>query len=92
MDEYTRLRGIWFAKEHSSYEVSRFVDVIIKKFPFKIEEIQTDNGFEFTNILSYNAKMRQKKTQFQKKLEEKGIKHKLIKPYTSRHNGKIFRI
>lgn len=33
IDEYTRLRVIWFAKEHSSYEASRFVDVIIKKIP-----------------------------------------------------------
>ena len=91
IDEYTRLRVIWFAKEHSSYEASRFVEVIVKKFPFKIEEIQTDNGFEFTNRLSYNAKTREKKTQFQNKLEEKGIRHKLIKPYTPRHNGKVER-
>jgi hypothetical protein len=71
IDEYTRLRVIWFVKEHSSYGVSRFVDVIIKKFLFKIGEIQTDNGFEFTKRLSYNAKTREKKKQFQNKLEEK---------------------
>ncbi len=29
---------IWFAKEHSTYESSQFVDVIIKKFPFKIKD------------------------------------------------------
>ncbi len=91
IDEYTRLRVIWFSKEHSSYEASKFVEVITRRFPFKIEEIQTDNGFEFTNRLSYNAKTREKKTMFQKKLEEKGIRHKLIKPYTPRHNGKVER-
>ena len=53
IDEYTRMRVLWFAKEHSTYESSQFIDEIIKKFPFKIEEIQTDNGFEFTNRLSY---------------------------------------
>ncbi len=91
IDEYTRLRVIWFAKEHSTYESSEFVKIIVKKFPFKIEEIQTDNGFEFTNRLSYQRSIRERKTKFEKTLEEKGIKHKLIKPYTPRHNGKVER-
>jgi len=91
LDEYTRLREIWFAKENSSYEASKFAEIIAKKFPFKIECIQTDNGFEFTNRLSYNAKTREKETMFQKKLKELGIRHKLIKPYTPRHNGKVER-
>ena len=91
IDEYTRLRVIWFAKEHSTYESSKFIDVVIKKFPFKIEEIQTDNGFEFTNRLNSNLKKRGEKTKFEKRLEELGIKHKLIKPYTPRHNGKVER-
>ena len=91
IDEYTRLRVIWFAKEHSTYESSEFVKIIEKKFPFKIECIQTDNGFEFTNRLSYYTSIRDRKTKFEKTLEEKGIKHKLIKPYTPRHNGKVER-
>ena len=91
IDEYTRLRVIWFAKEHSTYESSEFVKIIEKKFPFKIECIQTDNGFEFTNRLSYYTSIRDRKTKFEKTLEERGIKHKLIKPYTPRHNGKVER-
>lgn len=91
IDEYTRLRVLLFAKEHSTYESSRFVEIMTKKFPFRIEEIQTDNGFEFTNRLSYKTSIRDKKTMFEKKLEEKGIKYKLIKPYTPRHNGKVER-
>ena len=91
IDEYTRLRVIWFAKEHSTYESSEFAEIIVKKFPFKIEEVQTDNGFEFTNRLSYTTSIRSKKTMFERKLEELGIKHKLIKPYTPRHNGKVER-
>ena len=41
LDEYMRLRVIWFTKELSTYESSEFVKIIVKKFPFKIEEIQT---------------------------------------------------
>ena len=91
IDEYTRLRVIWFAKEHSTYESSRFVEEIIKKFPFKIEEVQTDNGFEFTNRLSYKTSIRDTKTRFERMLAIKGIRHKLIRPYTPRHNGKVER-
>ena len=91
IDEYTRLRVLWFAKEHSTYESSRFIEEIIKKFPFKIKEVQTDNGFEFTNRLQYKNNPNRPKTLFEQKLEEKGIKHKMIKPYTPRHNGKVER-
>ena len=91
IDEYTRLRILWFAKEHSTYESSEFAKIIVKRFPFKIEEIQTDNGFEFTNRLSYNTSIRDRKTKFEQTLEELGVKHKLIKPYTPRHNGKVER-
>lgn len=91
IDEYTRMRVIWFAKEHSTYESSEFVDRIIRQFPFDIKEIQTDNGFEFTNRLQYKNKPNRPKTLFEEKLEQKGIHHKLIKPYTPRHNGKVER-
>ena len=91
IDEYTRMRVLWFAKEHSTYESKNFVDIIVKKFPFKIKEIQTDNGFEFTNRLSYYTSIRDRKTMFEEHLEELGIRHKLIKPYTPRHNGKVER-
>lgn len=51
--------------------------------------MQTDNGFEFTNRL--NAQNSNKKTMFERKLEDLGIRHKLIKPRTPRHNGKVER-
>ena len=91
IDEYTRQRVIWFAKEHSTYESSKFVKIIVKKFKYKIEEIQTDNGFEFTKRLQYKNDPNRPKTVIEQKLKELNIKHKLIKPYTSRHNGKVER-
>ena len=60
-----------------------------KKLKYKIKCIQTDNGFEFTNRL--NSQETNKKTMFEKELEELGIEHKLIKPKTPRHNGKVER-
>jgi len=91
IDEYTRIRYLWFSNEYNTYQTSIFVERLKKRLPFRIECIQTDNGLEFTNRLSWNQGMRNKKTMFEKKLESLGIKHKLIKPHTPRHNGKVER-
>ena len=89
IDEYTRKRVLWASKEQSTSASTEFIKVIMKKFPFKIECIQTDNGFEFTNRL--NSHETNKKTMFEEALKEAGIEHKLIKPKTPRHNGKVER-
>ena len=89
IDEYTRKRVLWASKEQSTSASTEFIKIVMKKFKFKIECIQTDNGFEFTNRLNWQGT--KKKTMFEKKLEELGIKHKLIKPKTPRHNGKVER-
>ena len=73
IDEYTRFRYIWFTNAHDSYASTEFLERLIKVFPFKIEKVQTDNGFEFTNRLSWQSFMKDKKTMFEKKLEELGI-------------------
>ena len=88
LDEYTRQRVLWASKEQSTYASTEFLKIIKKKFKYKIECIQTDNGTEFTNRLTT---YRDKKTLFEKALEEAGIRHKLIKPKTPRHNGKVER-
>ena len=88
IDEYTRQRVLWASKEQSTYASTEFLKIIKKKFKYKIECIQTDNGTEFTNRLTT---YRDKKTLFEKVLEEAGIRHKLIKPKTPRHNGKVER-
>mgnify|MGYP002508599482 FL=1 len=89
IDEYTRKRVLWASKEQSTSASTEFIGVMMRKFKFKIECIQTDNGFEFTNRLNWQGTKR--KTMFEKKLEELGIRHKLIKPKTPRHNGKVER-
>ena len=89
IDEYTRQRVLWASKEHSTYASAEFLDIVVNKFKYPIECIQTDNGFEFTNKL--NSKKAKEKTIFEIKLDKLGIKHKLIRPRTPRHNGKVER-
>ena len=54
-----------------------------------ISAAETDNGFKFTNRFS-NSK-RHLPTLFEAAAAKPGIRHKLIRPYTPRHNGKAER-
>ena len=89
IDEYSRFRYLEAFKEQSSYSSAVFVEHLLKKFPFKIECIQTYNGQEFTKALG-SAK-NPKPTMFENKLKQHGIHHKRIRPYTPGHNGKVER-
>jgi len=89
IDEYSRFRCLEAFREHNTYTSAAFIRHCIKKFPFAIECVQTDNGSEFTNRLNANGSKRL--TLFETTLADLGIRHKLIKPYTPRHNGKVER-
>ena len=64
-----------------------FMEEVINNFKFKIKEVRTDNGLQFTNRLVPS----EKKTLFEEYLESKNIKHDLIRPFTPKHNGKVER-
>ena len=89
IDEYSRFRYLEAFKEHSTYSSTQFLLHVAEKFPYAIECVQTDNGFEFTNRMS-NSKIKPL-TLFEKTLAQMGIRHKLIKPFTPKHNGKVER-
>ena len=90
IDEYSRWRFVEAFEEHSSYSSALFLAHLIKAFPFPVECVQTDNGQEFTKRFSpYGGS--DKPTIFQVQLMKHGIKHKLIRPFTPRHNGKVER-
>ena len=86
IDEASRERFIYPYKEHSSYSTIDFVKRSIVYFGYKPNIIQTDNGQEFTHI---------KKTNRIHPLDvlclSLNIEHKLIRPRTPRHNGKVER-
>ena len=89
IDEYSRFRFVAAFKEQSTYSSVQFLEMLLKAFPFKIECIQTDNGSEF--IKSFDEHKKGKFSLFEARLKELGIHHKLIRPYTPRHNGKVER-
>lgn len=89
IDEYSRFRFIMAFKEQSTYSSVQFLNSLIKVFPFKIECVQTDNGSEF--IKSFDERKKGRFSLFEARLKELGIRHKLIRPFTPRHNGKVER-
>ena len=92
IDEFTRLRFLAAYSEQSTYSSADFLKRLFKWYArrgIRVECVQTDNGFEFTNRFS-NSK-RNQVTLFEKTATDLGIRHKLIKPYTPRHNGKVER-
>lgn len=92
IDEFTRLRFLAAYPEQSAYSSADFLKKLVMWYArrgIRVECVQTDNGFEFTNRFS-NSK-RDILTLFEATAQKLGIRHKLIRPYTPRHNGKVER-
>lgn len=90
IDEYSRWRFVEAFDEHSTYSSACFLEHLVRHFPLPIDCVQTDNGPEFTK--RFTAKDWEKNpTLFERKLRDYGISHKLIRPFTPRHNGKVER-
>ena len=92
IDEFTRLRFLAAYPEQSTYSSADFLKRLFKWYArrgIRVECVQTDNGFEFTNRFS-NSK-HDLPTLFEATAAQLGIHHTLIRPYTPRHNGKVER-
>ena len=92
IDEFTRMRFLGAYPEQSTYSSADFLKKLVKWYArrkIRVECVQTDNGFAFTNRFS-NSK-RDLPALFEQTAALPGTRHKLIRPYTSRHNGKVER-
>ena len=78
IDDATRVRALKIYTRHNQKNAIRFVDHIIKKFPFRIHTIRTDRGHEFQALFHWHV-------------EDKGIRHVYIKPRSPQLNGKVER-
>ncbi|MFI9780960.1 integrase core domain-containing protein [Streptomyces sp. NPDC051956] len=74
----TRLRILRAYARHDQKTAIQFVDHVLARPPFAVEQIQTDNGQEFGSTFHWH-------------LLDKGIGHVRIKPRTPRLNGKVER-
>ena len=86
IDEASRERFIYPYREQSSYSTIDFIQRAIVYFGYKPITIQTDNGMEFTYTMNTD-----KIHPFDIFCNNLNIEHKLIRPRTPRHNGKVER-
>ena len=92
IDEFTRLRFLAAYPEQSTYSSADFLKKLVKWYArrgIRVECVQTDNGIEFTN--RFFTGKQDRPTLFEATAAQLGIRHKLIRPYTPRHNGKVER-
>jgi len=88
IDEFSRFRYLEAFKEQSTYSSKVFLEHMLQAFKFSVECVQTDNGFEFTKRFGSD---KSSPTLFEASLKQHSIRHKLIRPFTPRHNGKVER-
>lgn len=86
IDEASRERFIYPYKEQSSHSTRDFLKRAINYFGYIPQIIQTDNGAEFTHI--HDTK---RIHPLDIDCQYLGITHKLIRPRTPWHNGKVER-
>ena len=92
IDEYSRYRILGAYPEQSTFSSYQFLLKVVDEFKrkgIKVECVQTDNGFEFTN--RFSPREAKHLNMFEEALSLLNICHKLIRPYTPRHNGKVER-
>lgn len=92
IDEFTRLRFLAAYPEQTTYSSADFLHQLVRWYQRRgitVECVQTDNGIEFTN--RFSSSKRNIPTLFESTAQQLGIRHKLIRPYTPRHNGKVER-
>ena len=78
IDDATRIRALKIYNRHTQQNAIRFIDDVIRKFPFRIQTIRTDNGHEFQAVFHWHV-------------EDMGIRHIYIKPRRPNLNGKVER-
>lgn len=88
IDEATRERFIYPYQEQTAMNTVDFIKRAVIFFGYQPNIIQTDNGSEFT----YTRQTRHDQEHlFDKYCRINNIEHKLIRPRTPRHNGKVER-
>jgi len=78
IDDCTRIRVLKVYDACTQRTAIRFIDEVLRRLPFRIHVVQTDNGAEF-------------QSQFHWHLESLDVRHVYIRPRTPHLNGKVER-
>jgi transposase InsO family protein len=81
VDDYSHFTWVFFLQDKSETQdvLKKFLRRAQNKFDVKVKKIRSDNGTEFKN------------TQVEDFIDEEGIKHEFLTPYTPQQNGVVER-
>jgi len=92
IDRATRWVHLEIVKNKTAAHAQRFLERVIKKAPFKIYTVLTDNGKEFTDRFIANGEREPTgRHLFDQSCSAHGIEHRLIKPKYPQTNGMVER-
>ncbi len=78
IDDCTRIRVLKIYDACNQGTAIRFIDEVLRRLPFRVHVVQTDNGAEFQSHFHWH-------------LEELDVRHVYIRPRTPHLNGKVER-
>jgi transposase InsO family protein len=78
IDDCTRIRVLKIYDTCNQRAAILFIDEVLRRLPFRVHVVQTDNGAEFQSRFHWH-------------LETRDIRHVYIRPRTPRLNGKVER-
>jgi len=78
IDDCTRIRILKVFDACNQRVAVQFIDEVLRRLPFRVHVVQTDNGAEF-------------QSQFHWHVESRDVRHCYIRPRTPRLNGKVER-
>ena len=69
IDDATRVRALKVYTRHTQKNAIHFVDYVINKFPFRIQQIRTDRGHEFQALFHWHVYIKPRSPQLNGKVE-----------------------
>ena len=78
IDDCTRIRVLKIYDACNQKTAIQFIDEVMRRLPFRVHVVQTDNGAEFQSKFHWH-------------LEDLDVRHVYIRPRTPRLNGKVER-
>jgi transposase InsO family protein len=81
IDDYSRFTWVFFLHDKSETQevLKKFLKRAQNEFDAKVKKIRSDNGSKFKN------------TQVEDYIDQEGIKHEFLAPYTPQQNGVVER-
>jgi transposase InsO family protein len=88
VDDFSREAVVWIGFDQTSATAAAFLERVLKRLPYKVDAVLTDNAFAFTMRYAHHA---ERQTRFEQACASLGIRHYKLRPRAPQSNGKVER-